>query len=392
MILFVTAILSGMLACMLFIFHATDRRLSNYLLGFFLLLYAVISLDKLITYGEEFRYVALETSTNLFLIGNAALLLEGPLLYLYVRSVSQKGFRLRRRHLLHLIPLLLYAAYAYALYYQYDDLTKYRLMVTLEVFNHWSFKYFNVIRDSLRVAYGIAGIYALFEYQAVIREKFSEIQKIDMQWLVSIVVGFLLYRAWMFIESTYSSAFIVWHGEATQHYIEVMELSGLLSGYMAFLLIVMLVFFGLRYSLVLEGVEYISQNGESSRSLSLDWKTAKRVSDYMENKKPYLEHNITIDDLAGRLSLPTRTLSLLLNRHFGKNFFEFVNSYRVEAAKQMLSSSDTKDLSIVDIMHESGFSSKSSFNDCFKKIVGETPREYRKKSQQTPDGNTQTNA
>lgn len=379
MVLFVTAVLSAMLACMLFIFHGADRRLSNYLLGLFLLLYAVISLDKLVTYGEEFRYVALEISTNFFLIGNAAFLLEGPLLYLYVRSVSKKGFRLRRRHLLHLIPLLCYVVYAYLIYYQYDDLTQYRLMVTLEVFNHWSFKYFNVIRDSLRVAYGIAGIYALFEYQAIIRERFSEIQKIDMQWLVSIVVGFLLYRAWMFIESMYSAGFIILYGEATHHYIEVMELSGLLSGYMAFLLIVMLVFFGLRYSLILEGVEYISQNGDSKRSLSLDWKTAKRISDYMEHKRPYLEHNITIDELSGRLSLPTRTLSLLLNRHFGKNFFEYVNSYRVEAAKEMLCSDEAKELSIVDIMHESGFSSKSSFNDCFKKIVGETPREYRKK-------------
>jgi AraC-like DNA-binding protein len=97
----------------------------------------------------------------------------------------------------------------------------------------------------------------------------------------------------------------------------------------------------------------------------------------MEEKKPYLEHNITIDELSHKMSIPTKTLSLLLNRHFGKNFFEYINSYRVEAAKQMLSSKNAK--SIVDIMYESGFSSKSSFNDCFKRIVGVTPREYRKK-------------
>jgi hypothetical protein len=203
LILVMTAVLSVMLACLLFIFHESDRRLSSYLLGTFLLLYALIPLDKVITYGAQFHLVALNASRNLFLIGNAALLLEGALLYLYVQSLTKKGFQLQRRHLLHLIPFVLYVIYAYILYYQYNDLTKYRLIVSLELFDHWSFKYFYLIRDSIRVGYGIAGIYALYEYRAVIRGKFSEIQRIDMQWLVSIVVGFLLYRAWMFIESLY---------------------------------------------------------------------------------------------------------------------------------------------------------------------------------------------
>jgi AraC-like DNA-binding protein len=377
MILFMMAMLSVMLACLLFIFHETDKRISSYLLGSFLLLYAIIPLDKMITYGEEFHLVALNASRNIFLIGNAAMLLEGALLYLYVQSLTKKGFQLQQKHLLHLIPFAVYAVYAYILYYQYDDLTKYRLIVSLEVFNHWSFKYFYLIRDSIRVGYGIAGIYALFEYQAVIRGKFSEIQRIDMQWLVSIVVGFLLYRAWMFIESLYSSVFLLAHGDSTPQYIHIMSMSGLLSGYVACLLIVTLVFFGLRYSLILEGVDYVLSSGNESRSMNLDWRTAKKLSDYMEEKKPYLEHNITIDELSHKMSIPTKTLSLLLNRHFGKNFFEYINSYRVEAAKQMLSSKNAK--SIVDIMYESGFSSKSSFNDCFKRIVGVTPREYRKK-------------
>jgi AraC-like DNA-binding protein len=378
MILIMTAVLSVMLACLLFIFHESERRLSSYLLGSFLLLYAIIPLDKVITYGTEFHLVALNTSRNLFLIGNAALLLEGVLLYLYVQSLTKKGFELQRKHLLHLIPLAIYLAYAYNLYYQYDDLTKYRLIVTLELFDHWSFKYFYLIRDSIRVGYGIAGIYALYEYRAVIRGKFSEIQRIDMQWLVSIVVGFLLYRAWMFIESLYSCVFLLAHGDSTPQYVQIMHMSGLLSGYVACLLIVTLVFFGLRYSLILEGVDYVLSSGSENRSMNLDWRTAKKLSDYMEEKKPYLEHNITIDELSQKMSIPTKTLSLLLNRHFGKNFFEYINSYRVEAAKQMLSSKNAK--SIVDIMYESGFSSKSSFNDCFKRIVGVTPREYRKRN------------
>src|SRR5688500_8371245 len=156
MILFMMAMLSVMLACLLFIFHETDKRISSYLLGSFLLLYAIIPLDKMITYGAEFHSVALNTSRNIFFFGNAAMLLEGALLFLYVQSLTKKGFHLQRKHLLHLAPLAIYAIYAYILYYQYDDLTKYRLIVSLEIFNHWSFKYFYLIRDSVRIGYGIA--------------------------------------------------------------------------------------------------------------------------------------------------------------------------------------------------------------------------------------------
>ncbi|GIX22401.1 MAG: hypothetical protein KatS3mg121_1184 [Gammaproteobacteria bacterium] len=377
MIHFVTAVLAGLLAVLLCLFPGNERRLSHYLLGAVLLMYAVIALDKLVTYSEEVRYVLLEHSTNWFLWGNAALLLEAPLLYGYVRTVADKRFRLEPKHLLHLVPCLLYLVYVWFLYYRYDELTEYRLMVGLGVYDHWTFKYFYLIRDSLRVAYGVAGIYVLFEYQRAIRQRFSEIDKIDMQWLVIIVVGFLLYRAWMFIESVYSAGVWILIGEPTRQYLHVMALSGLVSSYMAFFLVVMLVFFGLRYSLLLEGVELVNEQNDDDRPLSLDWKAAKRVIEFMQNERPYLEHNITIDALAGRLGMPTRTLSLLLNRHFGKNFFEYINGYRVEHAKALLC--EHPEMSVVDVMHEAGFSSKSSFNDCFKKLTGMTPREYRKR-------------
>ena len=377
LVLLTTAVLSGLLACMLFVFQGPDRRISNYLLGAFLLLYAIVPLDKLITYGAEFRYVALEFSLDIYLFGNAALLAEGPLLYLYTRSVAQKEFKLTRYHLLHFIPVVLYFFYAYAMYYRFDEFTKYQLILKLEVFHHWSFSYFHGARDLLRMVYGVMSIYVLFQYQALIRERYSEVRKIDMQWLVRILFGFMIYRSWMFIESFYSAAYIFINNDASINYVKVMELSGLFNGYVAFFLLIMLIFFALRYSFVLEGVDFASNAG--NRSVSLDWKLADRVSEYMQKEKPYLEQNITIEQLSKKLSIPVKTFSVLLNRHFGKNFFEFINGYRVEEAKNMLSKDEYSDVTIVDIMNESGFSSKSAFNDFFKRVEGITPREYRKK-------------
>ena len=88
-ILLMTAVLSGMLALLLFVIHPSEKNPSNYLLGYFLLLYVIIPIDKLVTYGTAFKYVVLSLTPNLFLMGGGALLLEGPALYLPRRQTGQ---------------------------------------------------------------------------------------------------------------------------------------------------------------------------------------------------------------------------------------------------------------------------------------------------------------
>ena len=72
---------------------------------------------------------------------------------------------------------------------------------------------------------------------------------------------------------------------------------------------------------------------------------------------------------------------MIINRHFNRNFFEFVNYYRIEEAKKMLRDQDSMDKSVLNIMLDVGFNSKAAFNTFFKKFVGLTPSQYRKKMQ-----------
>jgi AraC-like DNA-binding protein len=74
-------------------------------------------------------------------------------------------------------------------------------------------------------------------------------------------------------------------------------------------------------------------------------------------------------------------LSNIINRHFACNFFEFINSYRVEEAKAMLADATLANKSMLDIMLDVGFNSKATFNTLFKKKTGMTPSEYRKTMQ-----------
>ena len=97
----------------------------------------------------------------------------------------------------------------------------------------------------------------------------------------------------------------------------------------------------------------------------------------MNIQKPYLDSELNLIKLAEMLSASTHHLSYVINTGFGKNFFQYINEFRVEYAKKLLKEADSK-LSILGIAYESGFNSKTSFNTTFKKLTGQTPSEFKK--------------
>jgi ABC-type amino acid transport substrate-binding protein/AraC-like DNA-binding protein len=98
---------------------------------------------------------------------------------------------------------------------------------------------------------------------------------------------------------------------------------------------------------------------------------------HMEEKKPYLNQNMSLKTLADELSMYSHHLSQLLSICLDKNFNNFVNEYRVEEVKQMFMDADYDEDTVLSIAFQSGFSSKASFNSVFKKLTGSTPSQYR---------------
>ncbi len=97
----------------------------------------------------------------------------------------------------------------------------------------------------------------------------------------------------------------------------------------------------------------------------------------MENEKPFTDGDLNIQKLAEKLSIPANHLSQTINEKLGQTFSDFVNSYRVEAAKQKLVDPAFSHLSVLGIAEAVGFNSKSSFNSVFKKHTKMTPSEFR---------------
>ena len=101
------------------------------------------------------------------------------------------------------------------------------------------------------------------------------------------------------------------------------------------------------------------------------------LREYMEQAEPYLDPDLTIQELATQLHLPVRELSVLINHHLGQHFFDFVNEYRITKSMRLLKDGTPPQATVLEILYAVGFNSKSSFNTSFKKRTGLTPTQYR---------------
>lgn len=100
-----------------------------------------------------------------------------------------------------------------------------------------------------------------------------------------------------------------------------------------------------------------------------------RLAALMKNERCYLESELSLQVLAGKVKLSPHHLSQILNDKLGKNFYDYINEQRVEHAKRLLLEEPMR--SITDIAFESGYNSKNSFYNAFRRHVGMTPSDYR---------------
>lgn len=105
----------------------------------------------------------------------------------------------------------------------------------------------------------------------------------------------------------------------------------------------------------------------------------RKLKTAMEEDRIFTRSNLKLRDLCTHLNESTHYVSQVINQSLGTSFYELVNQYRIEAAKQLLL--ENPESSVLDVAMEVGFNSKSPFNSAFKKITSATPKEYRKQTQ-----------
>ena len=106
-----------------------------------------------------------------------------------------------------------------------------------------------------------------------------------------------------------------------------------------------------------------------------------KALDHLMDQGKYKDSELNLKELASLIKLHPNKLSWLLNEKIGKNFNEYVNAYRIEAFQEMALSEKGEKLTLLALAYESGFNSKSVFNDSFKKLTGQTPKQWVKSNQ-----------
>ncbi|MEN8137970.1 MAG: helix-turn-helix domain-containing protein [Bacteroidota bacterium] len=104
----------------------------------------------------------------------------------------------------------------------------------------------------------------------------------------------------------------------------------------------------------------------------------EKIINYMKSEKPYLDSSFSIQKMSEKLSIQKFYITQVLNESLNKNFYTFVNEYRIEEVKNMIKSGDDNKYTLLSLAFDSGFNSKTSFNTTFKKYTGKTPSQYRK--------------
>lgn len=117
---------------------------------------------------------------------------------------------------------------------------------------------------------------------------------------------------------------------------------------------------------------------KSSLTPEIQAQTLQKLESLMQTEKPYLQADFSLPTLAQKLQVSVHHLSQILNEEMGQTFFEFTAQYRIKEAQILLRAPETTYLKMEEIAERVGYNSKSSFNTSFKKIVGQTPSEWRR--------------
>jgi AraC-like DNA-binding protein len=208
--------------------------------------------------------------------------------------------------------------------------------------------------------------YLLYKKKA--KNQFSSIDNTSEKWLKTSIFGFLIACA------------ITQFGIHLKNFEFLSHINGMLISNLAFLGFFIVLF----YSAIINKVffEKVEQK-EKYRYSNLDrnqaLKLLSELENYMVEKKPFSNSALSLKNLASSLKVSERHLSQVINEYKKQNFFDFINSYRVKYAMELLQNPKNEQRTMLDILFESGFNSKTAFNNTFKKHTGLTPSVYKKK-------------
>ncbi|WP_132066041.1 MULTISPECIES: helix-turn-helix domain-containing protein [Aquimarina] len=333
---------AGLLHGVLFAFYLTvfkkKKTQSNLLLGLILVCMAFrIGKSVMLNFGDGLEPIFI-------FIGLAFLLLIGPLLRWYVLGMTRPNFKLPKYYISEFIPFVLI------------------FIASLFVTKEW---YENSKLVIIIFSSGLVFIYLHFAFYIVLswrilkrakkyykQEQQTKSRSAILNWLHLLIIGFVV--IW--------GSYVLNILDETVPYIVGPILYSVIIYFLSYKA------FQLKVT-DLDGDVFKANNN----NLLFD-----EISKLVIDTKLYLEPDVSLAKLSTMIGKTTQLTSSVINQYAKRNFNDFINYYRIQDAKRMLSDTESDKYTISSIAFDTGFSSLSSFNGAFKKFEGITPSSYRK--------------
>ena len=283
----------------------------------------------------------------------------GPLLFFYVKKITNSEFKIKSLHILHFVPVILQGClYLFLTFQSYD-------------FKRWYWQEIHLpytYRVEFDGSFISMAIYLFFSlriltnYQKWLKDEFSEVSKSHLNWLKVIFILMLVLVVQWFIEVILRDFYSVYYNYSFST--DILGILTLILAYRAF------------HQEDQTGILFTSKKSEDSKNLDFKKEILERIEQRMEQNKDYLDPLLSLKAFASHCKLPQKVVSQYLNQKLNVSFHDFVNGYRVNEFKQRALLVSEKNMTLEGLAYDCGFNSKASFNRIFKKSTNQTPSEF----------------
>lgn len=363
-------------------------------MGSFLLLAALYVIPWMVGFAgwydnQPYRDILFYTP---FILG----LFIGPVLFLYVKAITNFNYALTKRDILHFVPGVLYIIWCIVVVVVDKAVVKEYYLMNGEAdpdFDTW----YQWMQKISIIIYLVASIRYYRKYKQYVYLETSFVEMASLRWLRNFLIAFAVLTVLPLL----------------------LEIASLLPALQAINQYITSWYYFLAFAVV---VYYIAINGYSAVNIPLHrlrfqpqlllqyyqspkllaggdvtedaafevvdekkedivlatWK--QKVKSLVEDEKLYEEPELTLSSLAKKMNTNTSVLSRVINQGFNASFNDFINEYRINAVKEKLQSGEQKIQTLLGIAYDCGFNSKATFNRAFKKTTGLSPKEWLQKN------------
>jgi AraC-like DNA-binding protein len=361
LVLTYAGIVQGFFVALLLNSRSVKRSRANIFLSI-LLISLSFSIAHILYAGQVLTHL----SVKVYSVGDPTFFLIAPFLWLYTIELTGERVRMSWKIVLHFLPFLLIIGFSLSFQSVRSD------------------EVISALNKGHRIGSVLFWIAVLIQfsgylyftnkrwtkYQAVIQQEVSNTENVSISWVRFFMGVFLLINLFFLF-----SLFAVIHFESKAWLFKsvgvIFSLSIFALGYKGILQREIL-----QTSTVEENPDLppiVRKENKPPDQVLID-----KVVAYMNEKKPFLDPELTLSTLARELSMNRSQLSQLINEGMGDNFYNFVNRFRVEEVTKLMANPKYHNLSILGLALEAGFKSKSTFNLIFKRFTGLTPSEYKR--------------